>query len=67
MSWLLSATSGLMLWMMGNKSKYAPLVGLGNQVLWLIYALQLRDYGLLPGVILYAIIHARNAVRWWKA
>lgn len=64
MSWALSATSGLMLWLMGNKSKWGPVVGLTNQVLWVVYTVITKQWGLLPGVVLYAAIHARNLYRW---
>jgi len=64
LSWLLSATSGVMLWLMGNKSKWGPRLGLVNQVLWIFYAVWLRQWGLLPGVIVYTLIHARNVMRW---
>jgi len=62
--WVLSATSAVMLWLMGNKSKWGPLVGLANQVLWAAYATLTRQWGLLPGVLLYAVIHARNLSKW---
>ena len=65
MDWILSGTSALMLWLMGNKSRYAPLIGLGNQCLWILYALRIRQYGLLPGIAAYTVIHARNAWKWW--
>lgn len=64
MTWILSATSGLMLWLMGNKNKYAPYVGILNQVLWVIYTIQSKQWGLLPGVLIYLIIHIRNAYKW---
>lgn len=64
MSWVLSGTSGLMLWLMGNKSKWGPRIGLANQVLWVIYAVWLAQWGLLPGVLIYAVIHVRNIVKW---
>ena len=66
LSWVLSATSGAMLWLMGNRSKWGPRLGLANQVLWVIYAVWLRQWGLLPGVIAYAVIHVRNLVRWQR-
>jgi hypothetical protein len=66
LSWVLSGTSGLMLWLMGNKSKWGPRVGLANQILWAIYAVALKQWGLLPGVVLYAVIHVRNTIRWEK-
>ena len=64
MSWLLSITSAVMIWKMGDKSKYAPIIGIANQVLWIIYVLSIKEYGLLPGVILYMIVHVRNAMLW---
>ena len=64
MAWVLSFTSALMLWLMGNKSKWGPRVGLANQVLWCIYAIYIQEWGLLPGVVMYAIVHARNLIRW---
>ena len=64
LSWILSATSGLMLWLMGNKSKWGPRIGIINQVIWIVYCIGTKQWGLLPGVVLYTIIHIRNAVRW---
>jgi hypothetical protein len=64
MAWLLSATSALMLWLMGNKSKWGPRLGIFNQVLWLAYAIGLRQWGLLPGIVLYTFVHMRNLYKW---
>ena len=64
MAWILSATSATMLWQMGNKSKWGPRIGVANQMLWIIYAIWTKQWGLLPGVILYTLIHIRNVVRW---
>jgi len=64
MAWVLSFTSVLMLWLMGNKSKWGPRIGLANQVLWLVYAIMIEEYGLIPGVILYAFVHIRNLIKW---
>jgi len=64
MTWLLSATSALMLWLMGNKSIWGPRLGLANQVLWAIYVVATEQWGLLPGVAMYAVVHARNLARW---
>lgn len=66
LSWVLSATSGLMLWLMGNKSPWGPRVGLINQGLWIAYAVATEQWGLLPGVLLYTVIHARNVRKWRK-
>ena len=66
MTWLLSITSVIMLWLMGNKNKYAPYVGIGNQVLWVVYVISTKQYGLLLGVLMYLIVHIRNATKWNK-
>ena len=64
LSWVLSGTSAVMLWLMGNKTKWGPRVGIANQVLWIIYAIWTQQWGLLPGVLLYTAIHIRNLIRW---
>jgi hypothetical protein len=64
MDWILSIISMVMLWLMGNKNKYAPLIGILSQVLWIYYAISIKQYGLLIGTIGYLIIHIRNAVKW---
>jgi len=64
MDWVLSFTSCLVLWLMGEKSKWGPMVGIANQALWLVYAVSLKEWGLLVGVIAYAVIHIRNCFKW---
>ena len=66
LSYLLSALSLISLWLMGNKSKWGIIVGLFNQALWVVYALMLKQYGLLIGVIAYTIIHIRNLEKWTR-
>ena len=65
-SFILSALSLLSLWLMGNKNKLGIVVGLANQLLWVVYAVMLKQYGLLIGVIAYMIIHIRNLAKWSK-
>ncbi len=65
-SFILSALSLLSLWLMGNKIKLGIVVGLANQLLWVVYAVMLKQYGLLIGVIAYTIIHIRNLAKWSK-
>jgi hypothetical protein len=66
LSWILSGTSALMLWLMGNKSKWGPRLGIANQVIWLIYAIMIKQWGLIPGVLIYAVVHIRNLAKWEK-
>lgn len=63
-SYILSAVSLTSLWLMGNKNKLGIVVGLVGQILWLTYALMLKQYGLIIGVVAYTIIHIRNLLKW---
>jgi len=64
LSWVISGTSGIMLWVMGNKSIWGPRIGIANQILWIVYAVGTEQWGLLPGIAIYTAIHARNLLRW---
>ena len=64
LSWVLSATSAIMLWQMGNKSKWGPRLGIANQVVWIVYAVGTQQWGLIPGVLLDPAVHVRNLSRW---
>jgi hypothetical protein len=55
-----------MLWKMGNKVPYAPVIGLFNQIIWVVYVVMTKQWGLMPGVIMYAVIHARNTYLWQR-
>lgn len=66
LSWILSATSAVMLWLMGNKSPWGPRLGVANQALWIVYAVATEQWGLLPGVLIYTVIHVRNVLLWQR-
>jgi len=66
MQWLLSALLVLNLYLMGNKSIWGPITGVGVQLAWVFYAVATKQYGLVPGVIVLAAINIRNWVKWWK-
>jgi len=63
-AWILSATSALMLWQMGNKSIWGPRLGIVNQMLWIGYVVLTAQWGLMPGVVIYTILHIRNLLKW---
>ncbi len=67
MDLFLSVLSMLMLWLMGNKSHLGPIVGVINQFFWLYYTLSTKQYGLLPGVVGFGIIHVRNVIKWRRS
>jgi hypothetical protein len=66
MDWFLSATSCLMLWLMGDKSPWGPRVGIVNQFLWFYYAISIHEWGLIIGALAYLIVHIRNLRKWEK-
>lgn len=63
LSWVLSIQSALMLWLMGNGDWRGPVVGLVGQVLWLWYVVATKQWGLMPGVVMFTVVNARNC---WK-
>ena len=48
----------------GNKSRYAWLIGLGNQSLWLTWIISAGAWGLLPGCFALTIVYGRNHLKW---
>lgn len=64
MPWLMSAITIYMTVLAGNKSRYAWLVGLLNQALWLVWILTTGNYGFLPMNLALWIVYARNHIKW---
>jgi hypothetical protein len=50
-----------------RKWKYAPIMGLVGQVVWVVYVVLTRQWGLMPGVLLYGVIYATSVKGWLKA
>ena len=65
--WLLSAITIYMNVLAGNKTRWAWLVGLGNQALWLAWILTSATYGLIPMNIALWVVYARNHLKWRSA
>lgn len=64
MPWLMSAITLYMTVLAGNKSRYAWLIGLFNQALWLAWILATENYGFLPMNLALCIVYARNHIKW---
>jgi hypothetical protein len=62
--WLLSCLTIYMTILAGNKARYAWLVGLVNQALWLIWIFASSSWGLLPMNAALWLVYARNHVKW---
>lgn len=64
MPWLMSAITIYMTILAGNKSRWAWLIGLGNQALWLTWILMSESWGLIPMNLALWIVYARNHIKW---
>ena len=65
--WLLSAITIYMTIMAGNMARYAWAVGIGNQLLWLVWIISAGAWGLLPMNIALWVVYARNHFKWADA
>ena len=62
--YLLSAITIYSMLLAGNKRKGAWLVGLVNQLLWLVWIFTTKAWGLLPMNIALWIVYTRNYIKW---
>lgn len=64
--WLLSAVTIYMTILAGNKTRWAWLVGLVNQALWLGWIVASESWGLLPMNVALWVVYTRNHMKWSK-
>lgn len=64
--WMLSCITIYMTVLAGNKHPKAWLVGLGNQLLWLVWIIGTKSWGFLPMNCAFWIVYYRNHVKWNK-
>jgi len=64
--WFLSACLVINLYLMGNKTIWGPITGVGAQLAWIGYILLTHQYGLLSGSLVLIAINLRNWVKWHK-
>lgn len=62
--WLTSAATLWGMYLVGNKNWWGWIVGLFNQVLWIILAVVFHTWGLLPLSACLIVLYARNLTRW---
>lgn len=62
--WVLSANTLYVMFLAGNKRKYAWLLGLAGQLLWLVWIVLVQAWGLLPMNIGLWIVYYRNHLKW---
>ena len=64
--WLLSAITIYSMLLAGNKKRGAWLVGLVNQLLWLVWIVLGGAWGLLPMNVALWVVYSRNYFKWAK-
>lgn len=68
--WLMSALTLYMTFLQGNKNPVGWLVGLFNQILWLLFICITETWGLLPLNLGLWYLYIRNWLKWrdlWDA
>lgn len=63
-SYILTAGGILGIYLAGKKNMYGWALGLFMQVLWVIYAVQTKQYGFILSAIAYGIVYGMNFYRW---
>lgn len=48
----------------GNKVRFGWLLGIASEAAWAVYAVWIRQWGLLLGCLFYAVVYLRNYVKW---
>jgi hypothetical protein len=62
--WILSITTICVLWLAGNKNKWAWILGFGNQCFWLLWIFLSATWGLIPLNVVLLVTYMRNHVKW---
>ena len=62
--WLLSAITIYSMWLAGDRKRYAWLVGLANQALWLVWIVATESWGFLPMNFALWVVYGRNHWKW---
>ena len=63
-SWLLVGLGALGMWMAGRRMPSGWAVAIANETLWIVYAVQTRQWGFIAGALLYIAVFTRNWLRW---
>ena len=66
-SWVLTSVGLVGLFLAGRKIWWAWLIGLGAQVLWIVYAVQTQQYGFILSACAYGFVYLINALHWRKS
>ena len=64
--YILSILNILVLYLAGKKTVWAWRVGTFNNILWLIYTYNTKQFGLFIGAVVYFVITLKNLIEWEK-
>lgn len=64
--WLLSALTVWSMYMAGDRSRTAWVIGIVNQALWLLWIVVTGTWGLLLATIVLTAVFVRNLINWSK-
>lgn len=64
--YLLSAITMTEIWLAGNKWNNVWLLGIANCILWTIYTVLTKQWGLMPLNVFAGAIAIRNHLKWNK-
>ena len=62
--WVMSCITIYTMFLAGNRTRAAWVIGLANQVLWFIYIFTIQAWGLLPMTIALCFTYTRNYLLW---
>lgn len=62
--WILSAITVYQNLLAGNRDSFAWVLGLVNQLLWLVWIVSTKNWGLIPLNLCLWVVYARNLKKW---
>lgn len=65
-SWIVLSLSLFMTVQMGNKKWWSPWIGVVSQIFWIILGNFTGQPAIILAALLYAVVHVRNGLKWWK-
>ena len=63
-SWILATIGVAGIYFVGRKTIWGWLVLLFNEILWIGYALNTKQYGFIFSALAYAIVYIRSYIHW---
>lgn len=63
-SYLLAAVGLAGIFLAGSKRKLGWLIGVGAQVLWIVYACITSQWGFIVSAVAYGFVYGRNWSKW---